>query len=210
MFTGIIETVGTVQSVRKTECGRRLEISVQDCLKDVRDGSSIAIDGVCLTVIGKTQTTFWVDVIKETLTKTTISLFAEGRQVNLEKPLRFTDRFDGHFVQGHIDGTAEIVRYEKSEGNVLLSARVPKELRMEIVKKGSVSIDGISLTVADLCEDEMTVALIPYTLKVTTMGDKIPGDTVNIETDVIGKYVARYYSPPYRDENTVPVPDTHA
>jgi riboflavin synthase len=209
MFTGIIETMATVQSVRKTKSGRQLDILVQKFLKDMKDGSSVAIDGVCLTVIGKTQTTFRVDVIEETLSKTTLSSFAEGRQVNLEKPLLFTDRFDGHFVQGHIDGTAEIVRYEKSEENVLFSVKLPKNLLMGIIKKGSVSIDGISLTVADLCGDELTVALIPYTLQVTTMGMKMPGDKVNIETDVIGKYVARYFNPPFRDENTVPFPATH-
>ena len=203
MFTGIIETIGIVESVSNITYGSKLAISVKNFLDDVKIGSSIAVNGVCLTVTEMKKNSFLVNVINETLSKSTLSAIKKGDMVNLEKALRVSDRFDGHFVQGHIDGTAEITRYEKSGGNIIVSVQLPKEFSESVVKKGSIAIDGISLTVADVNKTVVSVALIPLTLKLTTLGSRNAGDRVNIETDIIGKYVAHFQNKTGERDNQV-------
>ncbi|KPK96153.1 hypothetical protein AMJ80_01605 [bacterium SM23_31] len=192
MFTGIIKTMGNVTSVQNRRERLYLKIEAKDFVHDLREGSSVAVDGACLTVTQIADNTFAVDAIRETLSKTTIPGYTVGRLVNLEKPLRFSDRMDGHIIQGHVDGTAVFVKKSQSGGNVWLSFRLPKDLVTGVVKKGSIAIDGISLTVADVRGDIVTAALIPFTLEHTTLSMRKASDLVNIETDIIGKYVARY------------------
>jgi len=192
MFTGIIKTMGKVAAIRTGGERLYLKIEAEGFVHDLSEGSSVAVDGACLTVTQIADNTFAVDAIKETLFKTTIPGYTVGRLVNLEKPLRFSDRIDGHIIQGHVDGTAVFVKKSQSGGNVWLSFRLPKDLVTGVVKKGSIAIDGISLTLADVRGDIVTAALIPFTLEHTTLGMRKTSDLVNIETDIIGKYVARY------------------
>jgi len=191
MFTGIIETIGTVVSAGTKAERLILSIEAADFLCDVTEGSSIAIDGVCLTVTGIYGDVFSVDSVKETLSKTTVLYYSKGRRVNLEKALKFGDRLDGHIVQGHIDGTGTFLKKTESNGNVYCEFSLASELLRGVVKKGSIAIDGISLTVADIRGDIITVAVIPYTLIHTTLGIKKTGELVNIETDIVGKYIVR-------------------
>lgn len=204
MFTGIIKTMGKVTSVQIRRERLYLKIEAGDFVTDLKEGGSVAVDGACLTVTQIVDNTFAADAIKETLARTTIPGYTVGRLVNLEKPLRFSDRLDGHLVQGHVDGTAVFVKRSESGGNVWLSFRLPKDLISGVVKKGSIAIDGISLTVADVRGDTVTVALIPFTLEHTTLGMRRVSDPVNIETDIIGKYIARYLNAPKTDRSIAP------
>jgi riboflavin synthase len=191
MFTGIIESIGKVVSTETRADRLILQIEAKDFLYDVKKGNSIAIDGACLTVTKILGDAFSVDVVKETAAKTTISSYGVSRKVNLEKALVFGDRLNGHIVQGHIDGTGAFLRKIKSGNTILCEFTIPAELVPGVVKKGSIAIDGISLTVADIRNDIIIVAVIPYTLSHTTLGTKKPGELVNIETDIMGKYILR-------------------
>jgi riboflavin synthase len=182
MFTGIVEELGSIASID----GRRVRIAASLVTEDAKTGDSIAIDGCCLTAIEIGEGWWEADVSSETLARTTIGERVPGDAVNLERPLRLSDRLGGHIVQGHVDGVGEIVAPAPD-----LRVRMPHELLRYVVEKGSVTVDGVSLTVVDVLDDGFTVAVIPHTAAVTTLGRRRPGDRVNLEVDVTVKYVER-------------------
>ncbi len=187
MFTGIVEELGSVDVVE----GATLRLRARDVLDDATIGASIAVNGVCLTVTGFDPDEGWwtADVSDETLARTSLGDLAAGDPVNLERPVRAQDRLGGHIVQGHVDGVGEIVEPVPD-----LRVRMPRPLLRYVVEKGSVTVDGVSLTVVDVLDDGFTVAVIPHTASVTTLGHKGPGDPVNLEVDVTVKYVERLLS----------------
>ena len=192
MFTGLIKDVGKIQSTEPRQGGVRLGISTQLDLGSVRIGDSISVDGVCLTVVSLAGKTFTVEVSPETLQKTTLTEARQGQRVNLETALRMSDLLGGHLVAGHVDGTGEILEVI-SEGNAWrYRFRVPPEISRYLVGKGSIAVDGISLTVAECRDEEFTISLIPHTAKATTLGEKKVGDRVNLENDMIAKYVEKF------------------
>lgn len=190
MFTGIVEQVGTVTSVETTDSGRRLTLSAPG-LGDLPLGASIAVNGVCLTAVEPGPDQVALDVIPETLSRTNLGGLVAGSPVNLERPMRADGRFDGHVVQGHVDGTGVVVSIADDEAGTVMRVEPAQELLRHVVEKGSITIDGVSLTVAGVDETGFRVALIPHTLEVTTLGLRNAGDTVNLETDVLAKYVER-------------------
>ncbi len=187
MFTGIVEELGTVLSRR----GPRLRIGATAVLDDVTLGASIAVNGCCLTVVAWDADEGWweADVVEETYARTSLGALEPGHRVNLERPVRLSDRLGGHLVQGHVDGVGEIVTPAPD-----LRIRTDPALLRYVVEKGSITIDGISLTVVEPLDDGFTVAVIPHTIEVTTLGHKGPGDPVNLEVDVTAKYVERLLS----------------
>lgn len=191
MFTGLVEETGTVRSIRRT--GRSLAITVgaRKVLEGGRIGDSIAVNGVCLTVTALHSDSFTADVMPETFEKTNLSDTAVGTAVNLERTMALGDRFGGHIVQGHVDGTGVITALEPEEIAVWVTVSAPPEVLRYLVPKGSVAIDGISLTVVDVSEDRFRVSLIPHTFSVTAIAQKRPGDRVNLEADILAKYVER-------------------
>lgn len=191
MFTGIIEEIGTVLALEHgTGEDARLTIGAREVLADARHGCSIAVAGVCLTVVEHDESRFVADVMGETLRWTTLGTLQVGDRVNLERALRADGRLDGHIVQGHVDGIGEVVGRTAHERWEVVEIRVPAELRTQVVRKGSVAVDGTSLTVSAVTDDGLEVSLIPETLTATTLGALSPGDRVNLETDVLAKYVA--------------------
>jgi len=192
MFTGIIEGLGRIAMVRSSGKGKRLAIDADFILEGTGIGDSIAVSGACLTVVAIDRSRFEIDVSPETLEKTTLVNAVTGERVNIERALRLSDRLDGHLVSGHIDGLGTIAR-KKMDGNaVLISVGVPESLSRYIIKKGSVAVDGVSLTVNNCDAGWFEVSIIPHTGKLTTMGFKERGAFVNIETDLIGKYIERF------------------
>ncbi|MFZ5573318.1 MAG: riboflavin synthase [Thermodesulfobacteriota bacterium] len=192
MFTGIIEGLGTIAAVRSAGQGRQLTIEADFDLETVRIGDSIAVSGACLTAVGIQGRRFQVDVAPETLSRTTLGKAVVGARVNLERALRLSDRLDGHLVSGHVDGIGRL-KALRPEGNALvITITVPDNLGRYIIEKGSVAVDGISLTVNRLRDDGFDVSIIPHTAKLTTIGLKQAGAEVNIENDMIGKYVERF------------------
>ena len=187
MFTGIIEELGTVVSRE----GPRLRIAATTVLDDITMGASIAVNGCCLTVVGWDAKECWweADVVEETYACTALGALAPGDRVNLERPVRLIDRLGGHLVQGHVDGVGEILSPAP-----YLHVRTHPELLRYVVEKGSITVDGISLTVVDALDDSFTVAVIPHTTAVTTLGRKGLGDLVNLEVDITAKYVERLLS----------------
>lgn len=187
MFTGIVEELGTVVSRE----GPRLRIGARTVLDDVTLGASIAVNGCCLTVVGWDAAEGWweADVVQETYDRTALGSVAAGHRVNLERPVRLSDRLGGHLVQGHVDGVGTIVTAAPE-----LQVRCAPDLLRYVVEKGSITVDGISLTVVRPLPDGFTVAVIPHTIEVTTLGTKGPGDHVNLEVDVTAKYVERLLS----------------
>jgi len=193
MFTGLIEAVGRVQSVTDHDGGRRLSVETP-LAAELVPGDSIAVNGPCLTVVAKTPSSFSVDVSPETLRVTTLGEWAAGRRVNLERPLRADQRLGGHFVLGHVDAVAEVSEIRAEGDSYWLEFLLPFALRAYFIPKGSVTIDGTSLTVAALSDRDFGVQIIPHTWSHTTLADLVPGAVVNIEADVLGKYVARMMS----------------
>lgn len=191
MFTGIVEELGTVKSITRGSKSIKLTLMGSVVLEDVKLGDSIAVNGVCLTVTEYTGQQFTVDVMAETMDKTNLGELKPGNKVNLERALRLSDRLGGHIVSGHIDGIGTIINQEKVDIAVLTEIKAPPEVLKYVVKKGSVTIDGISLTVVDYSKEAFTVSLIPHTAKLTTLGFKKKGDRVNLEGDVLGKYIER-------------------
>jgi riboflavin synthase len=186
MFTGIVEELGVVREVGPA----RLAVSCRTVTEDSAIGASVAVNGTCLTVVERSEAHLAFDLSEETLRRTGLSRLAEGDPVNLERPLSLSSRLGGHLVQGHVDGVGEVVRIEADgDRGARLTVRSPAEVRRYLVEKGSVCVDGVSLTVAELDGDAFSVALIPHTLNVTTLGSARPGDPVNLEVDVIAKYV---------------------
>ena len=192
MFTGIVEELGEVQEIRLDNHSALLTVKARKVLTDVRLGDSIAVNGVCLTVVRFTSQTFTADVMAETLAKSDLGQKSRGARVNLERALQLTTRLGGHLVSGHIDGTGEILRTYSQGIATILEISAPEPVRKLIVPKGSIAIDGISLTVVDVTSAGFTVSLIPHTFQATTLGFKGPGDTVNLENDMIGKYVYHF------------------
>ena len=191
MFTGIIEEVGIVQAVKLL--GNRAQIGVEayTVLEDLKIGDSIAVNGVCLTATEVSQKAFWADISRETLRVTNLGNLHQKSHVNLERALRASERFDGHLVQGHIDDIARILAIQKDGDTLILSVSVPESIRRYIVTKGSIAIDGISLTV-NACDDKyFTCTIIPHTVNQTTLRFRRVGDIVNLESDIIGRYVEK-------------------
>jgi riboflavin synthase len=192
MFTGIVEELGRVRTIEPNQGGARVVIEAKLVLDDAELGASIAVNGCCLTVVDFADGWWAADAVTETLDRTSLGALAAGDPVNLERPVRLSDRLGGHLVQGHVDGVGEVVSTAPDgRGGTWLRVRSPSSLRRYTIEKGSIAIDGVSLTVAALHDDGLTIAAIPHTLAVTTLGRVSRGDPVNIEVDVIAKYVER-------------------
>lgn len=192
MFTGIIETVGRVTAIERRPDLARLSIEAPEIMDGVKLGDSIAVNGGCLTVTSHSDGKLCFDAIRETLEKTTLGGLEVGARVNLERAMRASARLDGHIVQGHVDGTGKVRKLERVGDDVRMFIGCGPEIGHCLVEKGSVTIDGVSLTVVDVDAAGFDVALIPHTLAVTTLSERQPGDSVNLEADVLGKYVKRY------------------
>ena len=191
MFTGLIASLGTVERLAEGSTSCRLTVRAPQLLSGVKIGDSIAVNGVCLTVVHLRGDTFTADVMPETVRRTTLHLLQPGDRVNLEKALRPTDGLDGHIVQGHVEGVGTIQQII-SEGNArVFRIQAPGELLRYIVEKGSIAVDGISLTVTETDDSGFGVSLIPHTAKMTTLGYKSAGDAVNLETDILARYVEK-------------------
>ena len=202
MFTGLVQHVGEV--VDREPLGRGLAFTVRapEMAGDLADGESVAVDGVCQTVTGSDEETFSIESVRETLEKTTLGELEAGRRVNLERSLAVGDRMGGHFVQGHVDGTGEVVRVERAEESVYLDVDLPPRAARSTVNGGSVALDGVSLTVQGLRESVAEVAIVPYTWAHTALDRLQEGDRMNVEADLIGKYVERLVRP--YEESTQP------
>lgn len=196
MFTGIIEGLGTLNAIQPTGQGARLSISSEVSLEATGIGDSIAVNGACLTAVTLSGNRFEVDVSPETLKHTTLGSARIGDRVNIERALRLGDRLDGHLVSGHIDGTG-VIRQRQPLGNaIIITVAVPKSLTRHMIHKGSVAVDGVSLTINSLGPESFEVSIIPHTAGLTTVGFKPAGSRVNIETDMIGKYIERFITTP--------------
>ena len=202
MFTGIIEELGRVRAIGRREGGARLEIAASTVLADARPGDSIAVNGCCLTVVDRGDGWWAADAVIETLERTALGSLERDDSVNLERPLRLSDHLGGHLVQGHVDAVGLVVaRTPLADGSTRFTFSAPPDVLRYVVEKGSVAVDGISLTVAALGDDAFDVAVIPHTLAVTTLGHKDPGAAVNLEADLIAKYVERLLVPTSREGN---------
>lgn len=195
MFTGIVEELGSIRSVRRGQHSSVLSIAAKDILSDLKIGDSVAVNGVCLTATTVDSGGFTADVMHETLNRSSLGSLTVGSHVNLERAMAANGRFGGHIVSGHIDGTGTITALSKDDNAVWYTISASQELLRYIVEKGSIAIDGISLTVAEVGESWFSISAIPHTVAVTTLGEKRPGDTVNLENDVIGKYVEKLLRP---------------
>ncbi len=191
MFTGLVEEIGQIAGVEPVGTSRRLTIRANKILEDAKIDDSICVSGVCLTVVARAKNTFQVQAVDETLRKTTLGNLRQGSRVNLERALRPTDRLGGHFVQGHVDGVGRIADFIPQAAGKLVVVELSKELLRHAIPHGSIALDGVSLTVARLEEPQITIALIPHTLAQTTLGERRAGDELNVETDLLGKYVER-------------------
>lgn len=195
MFTGIIEEIGTVRRIEHGAKGARLTIQAKTVLEDTRIGDSIATNGVCLTVVSMTGDSFSADVMAESLRRSSLGTLQGGSPVNLERAMAANGRFGGHIVSGHIDGTGTIASQKREDNAVWVKIKTPAPLLRYIVEKGSIAIDGVSLTVAAVTDTDFSVSIIPHTGTQTILLGKKPGDPVNLECDVIGKYVEKLTVP---------------
>jgi riboflavin synthase len=192
MFTGIVEELGTVRRLTHHATGAQMEVQASLVLEDIQVGDSIALNGCCLTVVQVGSESYAVDAVEETLRVTTLGSLQPGDRVNLERSVRLNDRLGGHLVQGHIDAVGTLASREPlADGSVMLRFEAPPDVLRYVVYKGSIAVDGISLTVAALDSTSFSVAIIPHTQSVTTLGFRQPGDQVNLETDVLARYVER-------------------
>ena len=191
MFTGIVEEMGAIMSIDKTLAGTRMTILASAVMDDLKIGDSISVNGACLTVVSKTDRNFSVEVSPETLSVTTLGQFTAGSPLNLERAMKLNERLGGHLVAGHVDGVGTI-RSRQQDGNaILLAIEAQPEILRHCILKGSITVDGISLTINHVTDRGFTVSIIPHTAKVTTLGLKQVGDQVNLESDLVGKYVER-------------------
>ncbi|NOZ25773.1 MAG: riboflavin synthase [Nitrospirae bacterium] len=195
MFTGIVQETGTVSSIETRGSITRLGIRSEEVVKSAGIGDSVSVNGVCLTVTSIDEGIMHFDLSAETLRASNIGTLGRGDRVNLEPALRPSDRLGGHFVTGHIDGTGTIRRKSRSGETVEIEIEAPEDVLKYVVKKGSIAIDGISLTVVDVSADSFKVVIIPHTGSVTTIAEKGVNDTVNLEADILGKYVAKFLAP---------------
>ncbi|UGY90347.1 riboflavin synthase [Streptomyces gobiensis] len=191
MFTGIVEELGEVTAIEQLGDSSRFRLRGPVVTEDARHGDSIAVNGVCLTVVDTADGEFTADVMAETLKRSSLGALAPGSRVNLERPMALGGRLGGHLVQGHVDGTGTIAERTPGEHWELVRISLPPELARYVVEKGSITVDGVSLTVVDADGDHFTISLIPTTLALTTLGIKQVGDPVNLEVDVLAKYVER-------------------
>jgi riboflavin synthase len=191
VFTGIVEGVGRIVEVVSRPGATRVGIAPPFAIRELADGDSVAVDGVCLTVAGRGAGRFYADVIAETLGRTTLGEARVGRRVNVERSLRLGDRLGGHLVQGHVDDTAPILARHRRGGERRLRVGLSGAIRPYVAAKGSIAVQGVSLTVAALGRGHFEVALVPHTLARTTLGELEPGDRVNVETDLLARYLER-------------------
>ena len=191
MFTGIIEEVGKIKSVKTRGDNSLLNISAEIVTEGIMIGSSIAVNGVCLTAVEINKTDFTAEATKETLQRSNLQKLKPGSKVNLERPLRADGRLDGHIVMGHVDTVGKIKVIKKGEGSWFVAVEVPEKYVKYIVDKGSIAVDGISLTVTECKGSAFTLNIIPHTFEITILDDKKPGDEVNIEVDITGKYIEK-------------------
>lgn len=189
MFTGLVEEVGRVASIDVDDQRARLRIDAPGVVEDLPLGASIAVDGVCVTATDVTDAGFAVDLMRETMRVTALGRLDVGVRVNLERAMRLGDRLGGHLVQGHVDGVGEVIDVEDVPGTRTIRLRIPADLTRYLVMKGSLCVDGVSLTVADVTEDVVTIGLIPHTLAQTNLEDRTVGSSVNLEVDIVAKYV---------------------
>lgn len=192
MFTGLVEEIGKIESVIKSTKSARITIKAKKILEDVNLGDSICTNGVCLTVTSFDSGKFTVDVMAETMRRSNLKTLSLGAEVNLERALRVGDRLGGHIVSGHIDGVGQIKSYEQEDNAVWITIEAPSEILRYIVEKGSIAIDGVSLTVAYVDESIFKVSIIPHTKDMTTLLRKKIGDVVNLECDMVGKYIEKF------------------
>ena len=206
MFTGIVKEAGTVESVRKSSAGIRLAVRARNTAAGLKIGDSIALNGCCLTVVeitsakvrpgkgrgSRSERVVSFDLLHETWKRTNLQFAKEGALVNLERPLRTDGRLDGHFVTGHIDGLGRIEKWEWRGADHLLEVSAPSTIMRYVVSKGSIALDGISLTVAEVREERFVVWIIPHTFEITALRERKVGDAVNLETDILGKYVEKF------------------
>lgn len=203
MFTGIIEEIGTVKEVRHGHRSATVTIWAEKVLLGTSIGDSIAVNGVCLTVIAMDDDSFSADATPETISRSSLGQMHRGSRVNLERAMAADGRFGGHIVMGHIDGIGKVSRVIKDDNSVLLSIEAPPALMRYIVEKGSIAIDGISLTVAEVWESGFTVSVIPHTASETTIGWMVAGTAVNLEADIIGKYAEKFLMPEKRSRKGI-------
>jgi len=188
MFTGIVEEIGEIAQTQRR--GMAVFFGIRASFaKELKEGDSVCVNGACLTVVAVQTPLFWVEAVEETLARTNLGFLKPGDKVNLERALPVTGRFGGHFVQGHVDGTGVIAQIAPRLRSKVMRIHTPKELMQYIVPKGSIAVDGVSLTVVDVGADWFTVSLIPFTLEHTTLGLRKVGDVVNLEVDILAKYV---------------------
>lgn len=191
MFTGIVEEMGVLKSIRKGPHSAMLEIQAGVVLEDIHLGDSIAVNGVCLTATSFTSTSFTADVMHETLNRSSLANLRPGSRVNLERAMAANGRFGGHIVAGHVDGVGKVLRAWQDDNAIWYTIGTSSQVLRYVVEKGSITIDGISLTVAKVTDTDFSISAIPHTVAVTALQDRKPGDTVNLETDIIGKYVEK-------------------
>lgn len=203
MFTGIVEEIGTVERVQRGAHSAVLTIRAETVLEGTKIGDSIAVNGVCLTVAGLAGGGFSADVMHETLNRSALAGLSPGSRVNLERAMPANGRFGGHIVAGHVDGVGKILHIRRDDAAVWYTIGAPPEVLRYVVEKGSVAIDGISLTVAAVTETDFSISAIPHTVAQTVLRERRPGDAVNLEADVIGKYVEKLLAPaPERREDS--------
>jgi len=207
MFSGIVEEMGAVTSMEKTLAGTRMTILASTVMSDLKIGDSVSVNGTCLTVVTKGERDFVVEVSPETLSVTTLGQWTPGTPVNLERAMKLNERIGGHLVAGHVDGVGTI-RSRHQEGNaIFFTIEAPSDILRYCVTKGSITVDGISLTINEVAEHSFSVAIIPHTARVTTLGLKQVNDTVNLESDLIGKYVERLLQERSQLPKTTPIID---
>jgi len=198
LFTGIVEELGHVVATEELPDAARIRVAGPLVTSDAKHGDSIAVNGVCLTVVEVGNGTFTADVMRETLDRSSLAKIAEGDRVNLERAAAVGQRLGGHIVQGHVDGTGTVLAREKAEHWEIVHIGLPPQLARYVVEKGSITVDGVSLTVVSVSENQFSVSLIPTTLELTTLGQRTPGAVVNLEVDVLAKYVERLATPHLR------------
>jgi riboflavin synthase len=202
MFTGIIEEIGTITSVQSSKDAIVFTIGAKKIADDMSLGDSIAVNGVCLTVTAFNESSFSVDVMPETVKSTSLNQLKQGSKVNLERAMSANGRFGGHFVSGHVDGVAKIVKKQRISNAVYYELQVSEDLTDTLIHKGSITIDGISLTIFGLEKEKVVISIIPHTLMETILGSKDVGDMVNIECDMIGKYIKKFINQQVNPKNS--------
>lgn len=202
MFTGLIEAIGKIVRTEYIAGGRRINISLPEIDDDIKVNDSLAVNGVCLTVTDIISDSVWLDAVGVTLTKTTLNEIRGGNEVNLERALRLSDRLGGHFVQGHVNGIGEITEIQKLGENYSLKILLPSNLKQYVIHEGSIAIDGISLTITDIVDLKIEISVIPHTWNNTTLKNAKTGQKVNVETDMLAKYVENFIHSAQKNKET--------